>query len=337
MYVSASPPSKAQPTPNALEVMHADDFGWSAGQNLASSGIIVYQATPFALAYHAERDLISSYQNFSAGDYSGGFWDLGSAGLNAAGLGRVNLGGLVSSSRAATVDDFANALRMDTAAANPSNAALGSLRSVDSTARLPGWSSAIDGRILADAKWPTTQTWNATTTAPTWTSDVGQADLDAYRAALKLPTTTQTLAVGKSDIPELQGLTWNGGSVKVYDLAGLPRPLDGALISPSSNPLFTRHAEGDVGNQFIDAVNAAGLSPQDLAGKNLNIIISNPTGVCTTCVAGLSNPLANPGVIKQLSNMYPELTINIKVATVPGITPATGSNIVVRGGKKVGP
>lgn len=103
----------------------------------------------------------------------------------------------------------------------------------------------------------------------------------------------------------------------------------GPIQSPSSIALLRNHAEQDVANQFVAAVNQASLSAADLDGKTLAIHISNLTGVCSMCKAGLGNPAAAAGVLKQLSLRYPGLTIRVTVEG-GGVPP-----LVVRNGVKI--
>jgi Domain of unknown function (DUF4781) len=164
---------------------------------------------------------------------------------------------------------------------------------------------------------------------------VGANELAAWRGKLGVPADMQTIGVGRTDIPKLSGQTFEGASPKVRREAGLPPAEAGPIASPNANPLFRAHAEEDVANQFVHAVQAAGLTPADLKGRTLDIAISNPTGVCDVCRQGLANPSVPPGVLKQLSQMYPELTIRVTVQTQPGVTPKGGENILIRNGERV--
>jgi hypothetical protein len=141
-----------------------------------------------------------------------------------------------------------------------------------------------------------------------------KADLDAYRARLKVPEGGNTIAVGRTNVPGLENELFEGASPSIRKQAGLP-DLDAAapnrpIRSPNRNPLASRHAEEDLANNFVAKVEAAGLKPSDLDGKTLNIHISNAGGVCRTCMQGLKEGSNAPaGVLKQLSERYPGLTI----------------------------
>ncbi|WP_081417440.1 pre-toxin TG domain-containing protein [Paenibacillus sp. Soil522] len=165
--------------------------------------------------------------------------------------------------------------------------------------------------------------------------DVGKADLDAYRNKLGVPE-TDTVAVGKTDVKGLEDLTFTGGSPKVRKEAGLP-DLDSAMPdrpikSPSSHPLSTRHAEEGVINEFVEQVEKKGLKPEEVVGT-LNIHQSNPKGVCTTCIQGISNPNVEPGIFMQLSLKNPNLTINVTTEIVEGVKPAGKLSFTLQNGK----
>ena len=80
----------------------------------------------------------------------------------------------------------------------------------------------------------------------------------------------------------------------------------------------TRHAEENVANNFIEAIKEAELNAEDVTGT-LKIHQSNPKGVCPTCLSGLGNPAKPSGVIKQLSEMFPKLRIEVTSEIVEGV------------------
>lgn len=149
--------------------------------------------------------------------------------------------------------------------------------------------------------------------------DIGKKDLDALRKKWKVPE-TDTVAVGKTDIPELKNFTFEGGSPEVRKEAGLPT-LD--EVSPNrefkapydykANPRlaqFTRHAEEGVLNEFDEAIKRTDIKPKDVSGT-LYVHQSNPRGVCNKCTKGLikSFPKDKCGIFYQASKKYPNLTI----------------------------
>lgn len=166
---------------------------------------------------------------------------------------------------------------------------------------------------------------------------IGKTDLDVLRNKLGVPE-TDTIAVGKTDVKGLEGITFEGQSPKVRSEAGLP-DLDEIwagrnIKSPGNNPLFTRHAEEVLANDFDRAVIEAGINPKDVSGV-LKIHQSNPTGVCRKCIQGLANDNVSPGVLKQLSLKYPNLRIEVTSEILPDVKVTGKSNFVIQNGQYV--
>jgi hypothetical protein len=164
---------------------------------------------------------------------------------------------------------------------------------------------------------------------------LGKAELNAFRQKIGvLADDIHTIGIAKTDIPGLQNITFEGASPKVRKLAGLPDATLGPIKSPNSNPLFKKHAEEDIANQFVAAVDKLKLTHADFEGSSLLMHISNPTGVCNVCRQGIKNPKVKPGVLKQLSDKYPGLTIKVTVESsyekVKG-----GTELLIRNGKFV--
>jgi len=147
-----------------------------------------------------------------------------------------------------------------------------------------------------------------------------QSDIDRLRAKWDVPE-KDTIAVGKTDVEGLETTTFEGGSPRVRQQAGLT-DLDTAfpdrpIKAPYENPAFTRHAEEDIISSFVKAVEDAGISPEDVKGT-LSIRQSNANGVCYKCLSGLENSSAKIGIIKQLSLKYPNLIIDISSPVIQG-------------------
>ena len=169
------------------------------------------------------------------------------------------------------------------------------------------------------------------------TIQIGTADLATLRNKLDVPE-TNTIAVGKTNVKGLEGITFEGKSPKVRKEAGL-KDLDEMwpernIRSPGNNPLFTRHAEEELVNHFDIAVQDAGINPEDVSGV-LKIHQSNPKGVCPKCIQGLGNDNVSPGVLKQLSMKYPNLRIEVTSEILPDVTVTGKSNFVIQNGQYV--
>ena len=125
----------------------------------------------------------------------------------------------------------------------------------------------------------------------------GVEKADALRHKLGVPE-TDTIAVGKTDVKGMEGVTFEGQSPKVRSEAGLP-DLDEIwaernIKSPGNNPLFTRHAE-----------------------------------------EALANDNVSPGVLKQLSLKYPNLRIEVTSEILPDVKVIGKSNFVIQNGQYV--
>jgi hypothetical protein len=139
---------------------------------------------------------------------------------------------------------------------------------------------------------------------------VGEADLDAMRLQYNIPQNARTIGIGRTDVEGLAGRPFYGGSRTIRAYAAIP---DSAphIYSPRTMYLAIDHAEQDIANDFIDAVEAAGLKAEALEGKTLAMHISHPRGPCFACLQGEAGSGVDPGVLFNLSNRYPGLTIRI--------------------------
>ncbi|WP_185365880.1 hypothetical protein [Listeria booriae] len=166
---------------------------------------------------------------------------------------------------------------------------------------------------------------------------VGAEDLATLRSKWKVPE-TDTIAVGKTDVKGLENKIFEGGSPLVRKEAGLldldelspNRPIQ----APRKSPQFTRHAEEGVINDFIATVEKNGLSSDEVVGT-LAIHQSNPKGVCTACIQGITNPKVKPGIFMQLSQKYPNLIIKVTTEMQEGIKAAGKFDFILSGGKLI--
>ncbi len=163
---------------------------------------------------------------------------------------------------------------------------------------------------------------------------VGKDDIDKIRKKLNVPE-THTVAVGKTNVPGLEDLEFEGLSPKVRQEVGL-KDLDEInpnreIKYPGQNYLFKKHAEEDIANEFIKAVEKANILPENVIGI-LKIHQSNPTGVCRKCIQGLKNNSVSPGILKQLSQKYPHLRIEVTSETLPNIKVTGRSTVIIQNG-----
>ena len=167
----------------------------------------------------------------------------------------------------------------------------------------------------------------AARTGPSVTKD----DITALRDHIGVPK-TQTVGVGRTDVAGLEGDVFEGASPRVRQEAGLPKQVEGPIQSPALVASGRNHAEQDIANQFVGAVDKAGLKPSDLDGHTLTMRIDNDTGICNTCTSGLRNPNAESGVLKQLSQRYPGLTIRV-IVNEPGEKTKGMTDFLIRNGE----
>ena len=166
---------------------------------------------------------------------------------------------------------------------------------------------------------------------------VGSQDIQELRDKYDIPE-TNTVAVGKTEIPGLEDITFEGGSPKVRQQLGmldLDTEMPGRSIkAPSNNPLFTRHAEEVVANKSDTAVQESGIPAEDVSGT-LSIHRSNPSGVCKKCIHGLNNNSVQPGVLKQLSLKYPNLIIKVTSELNADVKVTGRSELIIKNGEYV--
>ncbi len=165
------------------------------------------------------------------------------------------------------------------------------------------------------------------------TSNWGSDALSDLRKKWNVPE-TDTIAVGKTDIPGLEDRVFEGGSPKVRKEAGLP-DLDEAfpdrtVRSPFNNPRARNHAEEGIFAQFEEAVQH--MDPEKVKGT-LEMHQSNPSGVCTSCISGITNDAAKEGIFLQFSKKYPDLKIMVTSVEREGVRKVGRLNFTIQNGK----
>ncbi|HEY1545625.1 MAG TPA: hypothetical protein VGG01_24750 [Xanthobacteraceae bacterium] len=157
-------------------------------------------------------------------------------------------------------------------------------------------------------------------------------ELQAFRARHNLPENLHTVGFAETDVPGLENRIYPGASRAVRKVTGLPAPEPGPrpVEAPFKNPRFVDHAEEEAINRFVRDVRELGLQPEDLKGHELRIHLSRPP--CEHCRSGLDSD-APSGVLKQLSELYPELTIH--VSAEPDTLRKGSIYAIIRGGKYV--
>jgi hypothetical protein len=135
--------------------------------------------------------------------------------------------------------------------------------------------------------------------------DIGKALLEEARKQYGISKLAQTVAVGWTGIDGLAYRRFVGASRTIRAAIALPVPID-HINARRNNAQFVDHAEQDVANAFIDALNGLQHKPA-LDGEWLRIFVSQRP--CSPCVQGLGHRHVPPGVLGQLSRLYPGLTV----------------------------
>jgi hypothetical protein len=134
---------------------------------------------------------------------------------------------------------------------------------------------------------------------------IGRTLLAQTRREFGIPDSAHTVAVGWSGIDGLNRRRFVGASRTIRAAVHLPVPID-HINAPRDNALFLDHAEQDVANAFIDALNDLRIKPR-IEGEWLRIFVSQRP--CAPCVQGLADRQVDPGVLGQLSRLHPGLTV----------------------------
>lgn len=118
-----------------------------------------------------------------------------------------------------------------------------------------------------------------------------------------------TVGVARSDIPQISGRIFEGASPE----AGGKLPTGSEFKPPTTFGSAQAHAEHvivEIINKELKRAMAADpkIKPGDFKG---DILMHVEQAVCSTCKAGLADPNAGAGVLKQFSKKYPNITIII--------------------------
>jgi hypothetical protein len=177
----------------------------------------------------------------------------------------------------------------------------------------------------------------APTTAPFSNRDVGKAlkdELEQQRAESGkerrtssavtpgIKTEGGTLGAAKTDIPGLESRVFTGRSPQVGGKVN-PASKFAPATDPEVLPQTHGHAEQHIADQLEEALK--GIPREQLKGKRVWMLIEQEP--CSTCASGVTGEAAPAGVLRKLSQEFPELTFEIKNLT-------SNSLIVLRGGTR---
>lgn len=163
---------------------------------------------------------------------------------------------------------------------------------------------------------------NPPATDPERTTRMGEA-IERYRRQPGVPPRVDvqgqpgveggTVAVTETDVPTLEGRRFPGASSGALPepLRGTPGTTGGDVLEPV-NPTAVDHAE-QVSLENLRVALESGLSdgsikPGDLQGRTVFVLVEQEP--CASCASGAGG--GPPGVLQQFSQLYPELTIEVR-------------------------
>jgi hypothetical protein len=116
-----------------------------------------------------------------------------------------------------------------------------------------------------------------------------------------------TVGAARTDVPGLQGTTFVGRSPRAGGQVN-PESQFAPATDPKVLPQTHGHAEQQIADQLDTALQK--VPREQLNGRTVSILIEQEP--CSTCAAGVYEPGIAPGVLRKLSNKFPELTFEIK-------------------------
>jgi Domain of unknown function (DUF4157) len=169
-----------------------------------------------------------------------------------------------------------------------------------------------------------------------------QKDINNYRrnagiprvdepATPDVPVAGGTVAVARTNIKGLDSRPFGGASAEALpaSVKGKQGTSGGTTLKPA-NPVAVDHAEHVALENLRSAIDAAleskVMTRQDLVGKNVWVRVEQEP--CSSCAGGLTDPKSTSGPIRQFSERYPELTIEVR-------SPRASRSYYIRDGKPV--
>ena len=74
------------------------------------------------------------------------------------------------------------------------------------------------------------------------------------------------------------------------------------------------------------------MDPENVKGT-LEMHQSNPSGVCISCISGITNDAAKEGIFLQFSKKYPDLKIVVTSVEREGVRKVGRLNFTIQNGK----
>jgi len=116
-----------------------------------------------------------------------------------------------------------------------------------------------------------------------------------------------TVGSARTDIPGLENSAFVGRSPRAGGQVN-PNSKFTPATDPNTLPQTHAHAEQGIADQIEAAL--SGIPPEKLKGRRIWMLIEQEP--CSTCAQGISDPNIAAGVLRKLSQKYPDLTFEIK-------------------------
>jgi hypothetical protein len=153
-------------------------------------------------------------------------------------------------------------------------------------------------------------------TNPNGWLQIGSALISEMRHQYAIPDGLQTIAIGWTDVPGLSKHRFPGASREIRAVTQtLPTP-SLHIVTPRHNAQFQDHAEQDVINGFIDAMDKSSIVLSREDRPTLWMFVSQD--VCSACRQGNDSSPVEPGVLMQLSLRYQNLLVSVGWKTEGG-------------------
>lgn len=121
------------------------------------------------------------------------------------------------------------------------------------------------------------------------------------------PVEGGTVAAARTDVPGLDKEPIIGRSPAAGGKVN-PKSEFAPQTDPTKLPQTHGHAEQDVADQL--AAKLRGKSPDELRGRKVYVLVEQEP--CPTCAQGLASADELPGVLRKLSEKFPDLTFEVK-------------------------
>jgi hypothetical protein len=115
------------------------------------------------------------------------------------------------------------------------------------------------------------------------------------------------VASAKTNVPGLEDKSFVGKSPRA---GGKVNPT--SEFPPATDPDVLPHTHGHAEQHLADQISAAlrKLPPENLKGTTVWILVEQIP--CSTCASGIANPEVGAGVLRKLSEAFPDVTFEIK-------------------------